>query len=233
MPHSETKIAPYTMWNGKQMKTARVLTFGELGTIPLLQPKKKLDARDTPVRYMHGMENNTIAVQGVNAARYRIVRTKDFRPYTRHHDPCHQIMSAFSAQIRCTTIDRTTPDTSTHAHAKNYPDADQWAKVHDEELNKLDQSQRIQRIPNKKLSPREPLILLKMKYRYKRSRQGQIVERKARRSAGGDRMQTGVQYDRDDHKICGRKDFRQSTSVHRGGKAVGGRRLRHNICIPS
>ena len=72
MPHSATAVAecglmlyaivcmadvpghpPYTQWHVQPLKTCRLLTFGEIGTLPLLRPKK-LDPRGTPVRYMYG-----------------------------------------------------------------------------------------------------------------------------------------------------------------------------------
>ena len=176
MPHSATGQPPNKLWHDQPRKPKRLFTFGQLGAIPLVQPKKKLDPRGTPVRYAYGNDHNTITVQELNTHRYRTIRTADFRPYSRTSDPCYRPLSAYRSQASPITVEITTPDPKAHREAQNYPDAEEWATAHNEEVDKLDKSQTILWIPDKKLPPRERLIPLKMTYRYKRAPDGTVTQ---------------------------------------------------------
>ena len=183
MPHSATGQPPYTQWHGQTLKTCRLLTFREIGTIPLLQPKKKLDPRGTPVRYMYGNDPNKITVQEINTKRYRAVRSADFRPYSSYYDPCHSPTNPFKPQTKQHKIHITPPAPTTHNEARAYPNAAQRAHARDDELKKLDQNKTIKWLPDNQLPPCERLIPLKMTYRYKRAPDGKVTQRKGRCSA--------------------------------------------------
>lgn len=197
IPHSTTGLPSYSQWHGRPLKICRLHTFGEIGTIPLLQPKQKLDPCYTPVRYMYVNENKTITVQEIDTRRYRTVRTTDFRPYSRNHDACHRTTRAFKAQAKPQIKHITTRSPRTHKEVRASPEFAQWAQAHGDELEELDQNKTIQWLPDKQIPPCERLIPLKMTYQYKRSQDSKISERKARFSARRDRMKPGVNYDRD------------------------------------
>ena len=94
-----------------------------------------------------------------------------------------------------TQITSKTPAPKTNRAAQKYPDADEWALAHDEEISKIDTMKAIKWLPNEQIPQNARPIPLTMTYRYKRDPDGDITERKAQRAVRGDLMLPGIHYD--------------------------------------
>ena len=92
-----------------------------------------------------------------------------------------------------TTIHNTTAPPKTLKQARQYPDANKWAKAHDTELDQLDQMKAIDWKSQTSSSNRRDIIPTTMTYRYKRDKAG--TKHKARCSIRGDRMTPHTHYD--------------------------------------
>ena len=78
--------------------------------------------------------------------------------------------------------------------ARQYPDAKQWDISHNAELDNLDAHHSIEWLPSHFQPPHQSIITLMMIYRYKRSAEGHIIQRKARCNLRGDLMKPGLRY---------------------------------------
>ena len=87
LPHSATHQAPYTLWHDQLAKPKQLLIFAQLGTVPIYTHKKKLESRSRPVRYIFASNPRSITVRDTHTNQYHTVRTQDFLPYTKAHDP--------------------------------------------------------------------------------------------------------------------------------------------------
>ena len=212
MRHSATQQSPWTLWHGRQAHMTCIFTFGQIGTAPVHAHKTKLQGQSEPARYMYPISETHVMTRTIRNSRYRIIRAIDFRPYARHQDPKYTSSQAFKVtpsrhkthqRTRTptrlnpppSTIDATTPATRHFHAARQYPDAQQWAAAHNDELDTLEKQRTIKWIPETKVPPGEKLIPLTMTYRYKRTPEGKIAKRKARCSIRGDHMKAGQHFD--------------------------------------
>ena len=198
LPHSATHQAPYTLWHDQPAKPKQLLIFGQLWTVPVYAHKKKLESRSRLVRYMFANNPRSTTVQDTHTNQYHKVRTQDFLPYTKAHDPAittTAVLRTTSPSSPPPTLQITTPDPRTIQETRNYPDVQEWARARDAELSKLDDSKTIKWIPYSTIPKHEKLIPFNMTFRYIRDRTGAISARKARCVARGDRMTPGKHYD--------------------------------------
>lgn len=99
-----------------------------------------------------------------------------------------------------TTIKATTPNPATRYHTLRYSDRELWAKSLDAELDKLDSYGTIQWLKPAELGiiPKNTKIIsMTLTFNYKRSKNGEVEERKSRASLRGDIMSAGKHYNTD------------------------------------
>eukprot|EP00178_Gracilaria_changii_P023027 TRINITY_DN68_c0_g1_i13.p1 TRINITY_DN68_c0_g1~~TRINITY_DN68_c0_g1_i13.p1 ORF type:complete len:1094 (-),score=78.92 TRINITY_DN68_c0_g1_i13:769-4050(-) len=200
MHHSAIDTSPYHMWHGSLPNLQRIFTFGQLGTVPVFSPKKKLEPRADPARYMYPTTLHHVVIINLRTNQYQQIRALDFHPYHKTKDPTQTSTNAYKARANTraqtpTNITVHTPPPATLQQARHYPDAPNWKKAHDDELENLDQHDSIQWLPRDFVPPKEAVIPLMMLYRYKRSADGTILQRKARCNLRGDLMQPGLHFD--------------------------------------
>ena len=90
---------------------------------------------------MFANNSRSVTVQDTHTNQYHTVRTQDFLPYTKARAPAITTAAALrttSPPSPPTTLQITTPDSRTRQEARNYPDALEWARAHDAELDELD-----------------------------------------------------------------------------------------------
>ena len=201
--HDSTGKSPYQLWHKKTPLPTRLFAFGQLGTIPnYRQQKTKFEAGADPARDMHNISLTHIVALNMRTNQYTHLRSIDFRPYFHHLDPLFSNPQALISSKHPTlpvpqTITPTTPAPTSIGQARLYPDHNQWAIAHDEELDKLDNTETIEWITDTEIPPGTKLIPLKITYRYKRSDDGNIIRRKARCTVRGDRMQPYIHFNPD------------------------------------
>ena len=133
----------YTMWKNATPDIPQFLLFGQLGTVPELANRKqisKLAHRATPARYLHGIDKNHVMVLEIDTHKPRRGRCVNFQPYHSLTDPvasCTHATKAFLPHRTPTEVTYTTPAPAHPGQAKNYPDAGEWEKVHNAELDNL------------------------------------------------------------------------------------------------
>ena len=219
--HHSTRNIPHTQWYDAKPRVQRIFTFGQLGYTPILKPHlPKLHNKATPVRYMYGLDETHICVQDIQTRRYKKMRAIDFRAYHKHSDPCLNTTATYKAHVHTkrkarstghstkrrtngtrrpqavpTKIETTTPPPKNLKQARQYPDATQWGKAHDAELEQLDAMKAIDWHSQVKGTDRRNIIPTTMTYRYKRYQNE--TRHKARCSIRGDRMTPNIHYDPD------------------------------------
>ena len=197
--HDSINTSPYAMWHGRAPAMARIFTFGQLGTIPLYAPKKKLEPRASPARYMYPTTMHHIVVLNLTTNQYQQVRASDFHTYQKERDPTATTTVAFKTKTNYhqpppKIIETTTKPPVTLTQARHYPDAKKWQQAHDTELQNLDHHNSIEWLPQNFHPPRNAVIPLMMLYRYKRAEDGTILQRKARCNIRGDLMKPGIHF---------------------------------------
>ena len=175
--HDSINTSPYNKWHGTQPRMTRIYTFGQLGSIPIYAPKKKLESRADPARYMYPTSLHTIVVVNLRTQQYQQIRAVDFHPYQKEQDPTTTTTIAFKTKTQYTPpipkhIDTNTPPPTTLRQARKYPDADKWKQAHDAELQNLDQYDSIKWLPRDFEPPTEAIIPLMMLYKYKHTEDG-------------------------------------------------------------
>ena len=199
MHHATINTSPYQLWYNAKPILNRIFTFGQLGTIPIYAPKKKLEPRADPARYMYAVSLTHVMTLNLRTGSYQPVRAVDFHPYHKHTDPTTATATAFKTKTEYkrqppTEIEIHTPPPTNLAQARQYPDAKQWETAHNTELNNLDAHHSIEWLPSEFQPPPKSVIPLMMIYRYKRSAEGNILQRKARCNLRGDLMKPGLHY---------------------------------------
>ena len=196
--HRSTGQLPYSLWFDCPPSPSELYAFGQLGSVPSLKPKRKLETRSIPARYMYAKDDNYITILRIADNTYHQVRAIDFMPYTRSADPVAQTSYAFKARtIHPTprTITKHTPAPLCHRQATRYPDAPMWAVAHDKELDTIDITKTIHWIKDDNTPPNIRPIPLSMGYRYKLNANGTIATRKARCAVRRDLMRPYEHYD--------------------------------------
>lgn len=149
--------------------------FGQLGHCPNKKQKPKLAPKDQVVRYLHRVQPHHTASTPLNNVAC-----------------AHATMVAKYANI-LTVITPTNPPPQSKAHARLYPDADQWMKAIDVELDKIDARGSVDwSAPNPE--NRHSQIPFTVNFEYKRETEGNITERKARFALRGDLMILSIHY---------------------------------------
>ena len=161
---------------------------------------QKLHPRAYPARNMYAINVDRIVVINLKNGQYKQIRTNDFTRHSHHHDPVSAHSRALKFHLPPPDPQHITdqiPPPSPRKQGLRYPDAQQWEKAYNAELEKLDNVNAIKRIADKDLSPGAKLIPLAMGYKYKRTAEGDITERKARCSLRGDLMRPHQHYNPD------------------------------------
>ena len=131
------------MWTNATPDVPQALLFGQFGTPTELANRKqisKLAHRATPARYLHDIDENHIMVRETETYNPRRVRCVKFQPYHSATDPVSSSTYATKAfalhhtptQVTCTKLAPAHP-----GQAKKYPDAAEWEKVCNAELDNL------------------------------------------------------------------------------------------------
>lgn len=193
--HSTTGQLPHTKWTDTAPPLQRLYAFGQIGTAYAHRDSnrvRKLDSRAFPARYLYAATTATIAVQEIQTGKIHRIRAIDFQPYRPDRNPVRSIVSrpptAMHASNTQPTGEQHTQPPRNAADARRFPDSDLWGIAHDEELQKLDNEHTVKWLSKEALRANAKPIPLIMTYRYMRSPTGQLIERKARCSARGDKM---------------------------------------------
>ena len=221
---STTGTSPTVLWNPKHSKLTRIFQFGQAGVayIPFNPSTKgKLEPRGIPVTYCYviavidPIDHKQVCVINRHTNRTYRIRPVDFHEYNPETDPCAMARNALTTTVRAAIAhplhsyrinytlgnSRRTICITNHIPISLKHDAisntmrftKQWEISHNKELDKLDSMGAIKWGPlPEKLSKLIPLI---MTYRYKRDKNGNIVERKARCSIRGDLMRPNIHFD--------------------------------------
>lgn len=166
--HDATGKSSFQIWHQHNPVLSRLFGFGQLGTIPNYQnPKKKLESRADPARFMHNTSPNHIVALNLRTNQYTHLRSIDFKPYFHHLDPLYHQPPSSAASPKGTPslpfiINESTPTPCSLSQARQYPDANEWAISHDAELDILDNTGTIEWIPNSDIPPHTKIIPLKM-----------------------------------------------------------------------
>lgn len=195
--HAGTGQCPYRAWTGNVQPLPQMWAFGQLGWIPNLPHKAKLNDRGRLARYIGIEDVKHINVQTQNGTPMTI-RMTDFHTVDKNTDPTQTTQNAYGTYTkklrhRPDKIDIGTPPPVQWQQAMKYPDASEWRVAHDEALAKLDEEGVVDwaaKVPK----CAKPLPLT-MTYIYKWSRDGQECKRKARCSIRGDLMRPGQHFD--------------------------------------
>lgn len=186
---STTGKPPAELWFHNKPKPTQMFIFRVLWHVPVHKPKGKLDSRATIARYMTAIDDTVIRVWLPVTDKYIQVRAVDFRPYNPHKDPSCTTTTALQ-----TTRTRPPDPPQSTKHARTYPETKQWEDAHDTELATLDKARTFRWIHKSRVPKSAKVTPLQMTYRYKHSPTLDI-DRKARSSVRGDRMQPYLHYD--------------------------------------
>lgn len=196
--HTATQHSPYQLWHQQTPPPIPLFPFGQLGHIPDYSPKKKLQHRAHPARYLYGISLTHIMIHNLKTNACHTIRNVDFKPYHKHADPT----ITFATANKTVTLHRAphfitphTPPPLSRQQARKYPDAAEWEIAHNSELDILEKQHTFEWVPTHTIHPKTKLIPLMMLYRYKRSPQGDIMRRKARCNVRGDKMIPHLHYD--------------------------------------
>lgn len=90
MHHATTKTSPYQLWYKAQPAIKRLFTFGQLGTIPVYAPKKKLDSRAEPARYMYATSLTHVMILTFEQRTSTPITDKQTQPLPRPQHSKHE-----------------------------------------------------------------------------------------------------------------------------------------------
>ena len=76
----------------------RIFTFGQLGTMPVYAPKRKLEARADPARDMYPTSCDHVVVISLRTQQHQQIRAIDFQPYHNEQDPATTSTVKFKAK---------------------------------------------------------------------------------------------------------------------------------------
>lgn len=198
LPHSAHNRPPISIWDPTAPHPPFFLPFGTIGHVPDPAPKKKLQSRSRPARYLCHNSAASITVLYTDTYKTGQARISDFHPIHPAIDPTIILAAAFKARPRHHTpsnITTATPPPTSTPQAQTYPDAHLWAHAHNDELEQLETQKAIEWLPPSEIPTNAKTISLTMTYRYKRDAQGKITDRKARCSIRGDLMKPNIHYD--------------------------------------
>ena len=206
IPHSTTQQIPMVAWTGQDNILQRFLIFGQFSTIPIHGSKSKLHARSEPCQYLHPTSNTHAQVINLRNNKTQSIRLLDFHIYNPSSDPVNIIRypQAFKLKLQDyhrpipKDITNYTPAPANPHQARKYPDQQEWAIAHDQELDQLDDQDVAEWLYDENTLPKDAVKLpLTIHYRYKRNASGDIIERKARCAARGDKMVPHLHYEPD------------------------------------
>lgn len=168
----------------------------------------KLYSNGTPVRYMYGIEDTLICVQGIYKRSYENFRTVDFFSYKKHRDPSLDTTATCQAQLKTkwtasktstreerrkkltkrqheipTTIAATRSPSKALQQARQCPDAEKWGEARHAELDEVEAMNAIDWTSRVIGTNRNEIIPIKMKYRYEKGTRKWNTKRDAQ-SAG-------------------------------------------------
>lgn len=149
------------------------LPFGAVGWVPIpaVKTKPKMAPRAHTARYIYPLDANyipSILTDMNNHARHRLAEFHHIDP---NLDPCTTLRRAFKFSYILTPPHHITPDTPSPAsphHARTYPDAADWTRAHDSELDRLYTQQAITWLIDEETLPDAKPIPLTMTYKYSR-----------------------------------------------------------------
>ena len=85
--HATTQKIPHTEWHQTTPHIDKLFAFGQIGHIPVAQPKTKLDNRGTLVRYLAALDQDNILVSDTTTGQTTTIPALDFHPYITTTDP--------------------------------------------------------------------------------------------------------------------------------------------------
>lgn len=92
----------YHHWCCTKPQMPRLYTLGQIRTIPIYSPKKKMQSGATTAMYMFSTFLTKIMVLNLRTRHYRHIRTQDFHPYHKHNDPTATTTQAFKTRVPLT-----------------------------------------------------------------------------------------------------------------------------------
>lgn len=98
MHHTAIDTFPYAKWYGRILAIQKFLIFGQLGSIPKYAPKKKLEERGDPARYMYAKPLTHVVVLNLRNQQYQTIRVCDFHPYSNETDPTYRSNMAYKTR---------------------------------------------------------------------------------------------------------------------------------------
>ena len=176
MHHASTKTSPYRLWYNAHPKIKRMFTFGQLGTIPVYAPKKKLESRADPARYMYATTMTHVMTINLRIGTYNTLKHMTSTPITNRQTPRWPRLRP-SKREQSTNNQRPPKSTSTPHHQRT------WTKHESIRMRTTGKKLTTQNsIDFTGLSTPTPksIIPVMMIYRYKRSAEGHIFQRKER-----------------------------------------------------
>lgn len=191
-PHSAHGKPPITIWTGQIPDVTPFLPFGQYGYIHDRKPRTKLDTRAQLRQYIGRLDTHHYHIYNPQDQTITRCRKTDFHIYNPNTDPTITIITTpithHAKQTKAITHD--TPEyfssPKTLAEARQAPDAQQWAKSWNKELDSLEKRGTITYIPASQVPNGAKLLPVKIVLKTKTDAHGNPVTRKTRCNIRGD-----------------------------------------------
>ena len=199
-PHSAHGQPPIAIWTGVKPDVSTLPPFGQYGYIHNRKPRRKLEPRAQLVQYIGRLDNRHYHVYDAKTDTISRCRAADFQEYDPNKDPIvtiqpHIAPTANNTEQTAATTEFSIP--TTLAQARTAPDALEWEKSWNKELDSLESRGTITYIPPSQLPPNTKLLPLKFVLRTKTDEQGNPISRKTRCNLRGDLQRPHEHYDPD------------------------------------
>ena len=194
-PHTAHGKTPIGVWTNTTPDVSKFLPFGQYGYVHSRKPVHKLAPRAELFQYIGRIDDHHHHIYNPASHTVTGCRASDFKPYDPNIDPVNTSTTKPISQAQTSVVASHSPTAVPFTSPKNLkqartaPDAAEWEKSWNAELDNLEERGTIKYVPRSTIPSSTTLIPVKFVLKTKTDANGNPVTRKTRCNIRGDLQQ--------------------------------------------